>query len=99
MSRQSFEDFMKKLQQDHTLQQELHVQLGDPAQGIAVKDLARFAAGKGYEFNVEELKGELSEEQLDGVAGGAYDTFFKYDMSFLKQVTPSPGAFNIFLKI
>ncbi len=45
-------------------------QLGDPAQGASADDLRRFAAGKGYDFNVEEIKGELCDEQLDNVAGG-----------------------------
>jgi predicted ribosomally synthesized peptide with nif11-like leader len=80
MSQQSFADFMKKLQQDGELQRELHAKLGDPAAGIAPGDLARFAAGKGYQFDVAEIQGELSDKQLDGVAGGSFfDAFMKYD--------------------
>ena len=70
MSRQSFEAFMSTLQKDGSLQKELREQLGDPAQGVSAEGLNQFAAGKGYDFKVEEIRGELSEKQLDTVAGG-----------------------------
>jgi predicted ribosomally synthesized peptide with nif11-like leader len=70
MSRESLEAFMKKLEQDESLQKELRGQLADPAQGAGAEDLQKFAAGKGYDVNVEEIKGELSDKQLDTVAGG-----------------------------
>ncbi len=70
MSRQSLEAFIKKLQQDESLQKELREQLGDPEQGVSAEGLSKFAASKGYEFNVDEIKGELSDKQLDSVAGG-----------------------------
>jgi hypothetical protein len=72
MSEQSFQEFVKKLQQDTGLQKELRNRFGDPAAGIPVQQLAEFAAGKGYKFAVEELSGRLSDAQLDGVSGGAY---------------------------
>ncbi len=69
----SLEAFMNKLQQDENLQKELREQLGDPAEGVSAEDFRKFAASKGYEFNVEEInKGELSNKQLDTVAGGRY---------------------------
>ena len=70
MSRQAFEDFMKKVEEDSALQQELSAALGDPEEGVGVADMARFAAGKGYQFNVDEVTDELSEEDLAKVAGG-----------------------------
>ncbi len=70
MSRESFEAFMNKLQQDGGLQKELREKLGDPAQGVKAEDLNKFAAAKGYDFNVQEIKDELSDKQLDTVAGG-----------------------------
>ncbi len=71
MSRESYEAFVNKLQQDESLKKELHEQLGDPEQGVSAEGLSKFAASKGYEFNVDEIKGELSDKQLDSVAGGA----------------------------
>ena len=70
MSRQSFEAFMGALKKDPALQQELREKIGDPAQGVKSGDLDQFASARGYDFKVEEIKGELSEKQLDAVAGG-----------------------------
>jgi len=70
MSRQSFEAFMGTLKKDESLQKELREKLGDPAQGVSAEGLNQFAAGKGYDFKVEEIQGELSEKQLNTVAGG-----------------------------
>jgi len=70
MSSKAFDDFMKKVQADSALQQELVAELGDPEEGLAMADIARFAAGKGYRFDVEEVTDELSDEALEKVAGG-----------------------------
>ncbi len=72
MSEDSFQEFLKKIQQDAGLQKELRDRFGDPAAGIPVQELAEFAAGKGYKFTVEEISGRLSDRQLDAVSGGAY---------------------------
>jgi predicted ribosomally synthesized peptide with nif11-like leader len=77
MSEQSFQEFVKKLQQDAGLQKELRNRFGDPAAGIPIQQLAEFAAGKGYKFTVEELSGRLSDKQLDAVSGGAYEFYQK----------------------
>ncbi len=80
MSRQSFEAFIKKLQQDESLRKELRAQLGDPAQGVNAEGFNKFAAAKGYDFKVQEIKDELTDKQLESVAGGLTATQF----SFLK---------------
>ncbi len=69
VSRESFAAFVTKLQQNESLQKELRDQLGDPAQGGA-EGLQKFAASKGYDFSVEDIIGELSDKQLDTIAGG-----------------------------
>jgi predicted ribosomally synthesized peptide with nif11-like leader len=90
MSRQSFEAFMSTLNKDGSLQKELREQLGDPAQGVSAEGLNQFAASKGYDFKVEEIKGELSEKQLDTVAGGllsgspSFSSFYKVESSLLQ---------------
>lgn len=73
MSKDSFQEFLKTIQQDAILQKELRDRFGDPAAGIPVQKLAEFAAEKGYKFTVEEISGRLSDNQLDAVAGGAFD--------------------------
>ncbi len=79
MSRESFEAFVKKMQQDESLQKELREQLiGDPAQGVNVEEFTKFAASKGYDFNAEEINGELSDKQLDTVAGGAFNPYLVF---------------------
>jgi predicted ribosomally synthesized peptide with nif11-like leader len=72
MSNDSFQEFLKRIQQDAGLQKELRDRFGDPAAGILVRELAEFAAGKGYKFTVEDVSGRLSDTQLDAVSGGAY---------------------------
>jgi predicted ribosomally synthesized peptide with nif11-like leader len=73
MSRDSYQEFLKKLQQDASLQQELRARFGDSVAAIPTQMLAEFAAGKGYTFTVEEASGRLSDDQLEAVSGGTYD--------------------------
>jgi len=68
MSNESFKKFMAKVQTDQGLKQELRAAGG--AAGMPAEAVVAFAAGKGYEFKVEEISNELSEQQLDSVAGG-----------------------------
>ncbi len=72
MSRESFEAFVSKLQQDESLQKEFREQLGAP-ESASAEDLQKFAASKGYQFKVEDVTGQLSDKQLDAVAGGRSD--------------------------
>lgn len=83
MSNDSFEEFLKRLQEDAGLQKELRAKFGDPAAGIPIQELAEFASGKGYTFTVEELSGRLNDQQLDAVSGGAYE-FYQKDNVFPK---------------
>ena len=78
MSRRSFEAFMSTLQKDESMQKELREHLGDPAQGVNAEGLNQFAASKGYDFKVEEIQSELSEKQLDTVAGGLLSSSLSY---------------------
>jgi len=70
MSKQTFDDFMTKLQQDADLQRELKGRFGKPEEGIPAAELEAFAADKGYRFDVSDVSTELSDEQLGAVAGG-----------------------------
>ena len=77
MSGESFKKFMEKVQEDESLKQELRA--AGSASGMPVEAVVAFAAGKGYDFKVEDVSSELTDKQLDSVAGGAYDAFLKFD--------------------
>ncbi|MEQ8234522.1 MAG: Nif11-like leader peptide family RiPP precursor [Gammaproteobacteria bacterium] len=93
MDKQSFEAFMHKVQEDDALAQELRAKLGDPADGIVGADLERFAAEKGYQFDLEEISGELSDEDLEAVAGGAGTFSPTIGALSLKFYSPSALSF------
>lgn len=72
MSKAELERFSKDVKADPKLQEELK------KSGTSEKAVVDIAKAKGYDFSVEELKayaeakkGELSEEDLQKVAGGA----------------------------
>ncbi|HQR44756.1 MAG TPA: Nif11-like leader peptide family natural product precursor [Thermoanaerobaculia bacterium] len=70
MSKEAFREFLRKIRQDAGLQKEIRARFGDAVSAVPVGELAQFAAGKGYTFTVEELSGELSDDQLGAVSGG-----------------------------
>lgn len=83
MTTASVQDFLSKVSEDTALQSELAQALESENDAEAVTTLAR---SKGYEFSVDELQaeiqnrqaeitkrqesGELSEDELEAVAGG-----------------------------
>lgn len=77
MSSESFKKFMEKVRSDEGLKTELRA--AGSAAGMPVEAMVAFAAGKGYDFKVEDVSSELTDKQLDAVAGGAYDAFLKID--------------------
>lgn len=68
MSNASFKAFMAKVDQDAGLRETLRAAGGDS--GLPLQAVAEIAAGQGYSFTAADVTGELSERQLDGVAGG-----------------------------
>lgn len=75
MSSESFKKFMSKMQDDEGLRQQFRAAGGEA--GMPVEAMVDFAAGKGYEFKVEDVSGGLTDKQLDAVAGGAI--YIKFD--------------------
>lgn len=63
-----FKQFMTKLQSDEGLKQEL-LAVGSQA-SKPVEAVIAFAESKGYKITAEDISGELTERQLDAVAGG-----------------------------
>ena len=71
MTSESFKAFMAKVQKDESLKRELRAAGG--AAGMPVEAVAAFAAGKGYQFKVADVSNELSDKQLEAVAGGLFN--------------------------
>src|SRR5262245_37191505 len=100
MSKQSLDAFRKKLGEDEKLRSEMARVLtgGGSKPTASVKELVEFAKSHGYDFSFDEARAqiELSDNELDRVAGGAIvepglnfqqDFHFKYDslsMNFYK---------------
>jgi len=68
MSSESFKAFMTKVTADQGLREQLRAAGGEA--GLSSQALADFAKGHGYSFTAEDVTGELSEKELEGVAGG-----------------------------
>ncbi len=68
MSSESFKAFMAKVDGDQALREKLRTAGGDA--GVSAQALAEFAKGHGYSFTAEDVTGELSDADLQGVAGG-----------------------------
>ena len=92
MSDTKVEEFLKKVEEDQALQAELANALeGDNDRGEAVTTLAN---SKGYDFSSDELwagiqkrqaefsqheaAGELSDEELEAVAGGGWQDIVSF---------------------
>ncbi|MCP4929058.1 MAG: Nif11-like leader peptide family natural product precursor [Gammaproteobacteria bacterium] len=71
MSKESLEQFIQKVADSNKLQTRI-------GQRIDVESLIVLGAEHGCEFTAEDLadNAELSDEELDGVAGGAYEVLF-----------------------
>ena len=74
MSKESLEQFMEKVGSNEELRASVENQL-DSDGNISVDALIAFGADNGCDFTAEDLEDsvELSDEELDGVAGGAYE--------------------------
>lgn len=81
MSQKNVEEFFKKVEANENLREQYKALLKDLSQSdeeSAMKEVIEFAAVNGYAFTVEEMKlvgedmqsGELSDDQLEAVAGG-----------------------------
>jgi predicted ribosomally synthesized peptide with nif11-like leader len=107
MSMSAVQDFFTKIAEDQSLQEELAKAMEAENDRQAVTDLAR---SKGFEFTTEELAqeiqnreaeaqrqieaGELSEDELESVAGGATPTVIT-TVAATKLVIASLGAASI----
>ncbi|MBK7423520.1 MAG: Nif11-like leader peptide family RiPP precursor [Propionivibrio sp.] len=67
MSLKSFNAFMAKVNAEETLRNELKQANPD---GMTIDALAAVAAQHGFHFDAQDVSNELSEKELDLVAGG-----------------------------
>jgi len=86
MSSESYRMFLAKLENDAGLRQELRA--AGFESGMAADAVIGFAAGKGYAFGIEDV-GELTDRQLDAVAGGVNQT-----MNSMQQFDVGVGGFQ-----
>ena len=72
MSKESLEQFLNQIEQS----EELQTRIGE---AVKIDELIALGAEHGCEFSAEDLApdAELSDQELDGVAGGA--VFAKFD--------------------
>lgn len=80
MSSRMFEDFLDQLSANGQLQEELW-DMADEEGRVGMDEVARFAADRGYEFQVDDISDELSDEQLEAVTGGVDTLFHKVTIS------------------
>jgi predicted ribosomally synthesized peptide with nif11-like leader len=94
MSSESFKSFIAKIQNDEGLKNEFRAAGGDA--GMPVEAMVAFAAGKGYDFKVEDVSGDLTDKQLDSVTGGALylkvDSFTDHKTESLSTYLSSAGS-------
>lgn len=107
MSIESFKAFMTRIAEDSALRKELATIAGD---GITFEQLAEAAAERGFRFSAEDVtrklnavasEGELSDDDLENVAGGVgtpgvfndvikfghkWNTSYKLDSAFFNNV-------------
>jgi predicted ribosomally synthesized peptide with nif11-like leader len=97
MSSESLKSFIAKIQSDEGLKNEFRAAGGDA--GMPVEAMVAFAAGKGYEFKVEDVSGDLTDKQLDSVTGGALylkiDSFTDHKTQALSTYLSTAGSLMV----
>jgi len=91
LSSESFRKFLAQVQENDSLKQEFRAAGGEA--GMAVETMVAFAAGKGYDFKVEDVSSELSDQQLDSVAGGWGDPHVDRNLSAVQGAFPKVEVF------
>ena len=98
MSKESLEQFMEKVGSNEELRASVENQL-DSDGNISVDALIALGSENGCEFTFEDLQqtAELSDEELDGVAGGVYEGGGGFNrkrgVGFTMQSNASVGVF------
>lgn len=95
MSRKAVSEFLSKLETDKALQDRLS---GDVREAMRAA-VVQFAEGLGYKFAVEDLveeiaarSGELSDHELEEVAGGASASPPPTSLGVLRKIILSGGG-------
>jgi predicted ribosomally synthesized peptide with nif11-like leader len=82
MSKQALDGFRAKLTEDQALREKMTRALSTSAgkSSASLDDVVAFAKACGYAFSPDEVREtlELSDEQLAGVTGGAFNGFANF---------------------
>ena len=84
MSRTDFARFTADLNADEAFQDAFRDRFGDKGSEIPARELIAFAGERGYTFSLEDASDELSDTELEEVAGGVDLTY-----STLRLTSPS----------
>jgi len=80
MSQQALDAFKAKVAEDETLRKEMATTLsaGGTKNTASMAEVVAFAKSKGFDINVDEIRqtAELSDAELDRVAGGASSDYY-----------------------
>ncbi len=68
MASEAFKQFIARPQHDDSLKRELEAK--DSQVGKAIAAIIQFAESKGYAITAEDIRGQLTERELDAVVGG-----------------------------
>ena len=84
MSRTAFAKLTAHLNADEAFQRTFYDRFGGEGSEIPARELIAFASEHGYTFSLEDASDELSEAELEDVAGGV-----SLDYSMLRLNQPS----------
>ena len=100
MSQESLEQFMEKVGSNEELRASVENQL-DSDGNISVDALITLGAENGCEFTTEDLTQnlELSDEELDGVAGGSNQIDFSIELPQFVSLYLSKIDFGWYFKV
>ncbi len=96
MSKESLQAFLQKASSDKNLMEEVESAFSEKKGEEAIEALVLLGSEQGYEFNAEEAvaffsvkSGELSDSELEGVAGGS--SFLEFVSRLVRNIGPVFG--------
>jgi len=84
MSQQALNAFKAKLAKDEALRNDMtrHLSQDGKRSSASIADMVAFAQSHGFDISPEEIQGtmELSDDQLENVAGGALNAYSQLNL-------------------
>ena len=98
MSQQALNEFFGRLSSDAQLRAAMSEGFADRGSEIALDDVIAFAGTQGYEFTAADMGDELTDDALEGVAGGVAvgNNFEEVKVTYIQgiKVTYMPNNFE-----